>query len=394
MSSFAHATEFTADRRGIRVSEGDASIRLRGYGQWDYRSFIDDDQERGSDDVLARRIRPTLEAQAGSWRARFTPDIAGANMRVFDATLGYEFDADTTITMGKFKPPISLERLQSATDMHHIERGHPTALAPNRDFGIMLTERDPAYRAEYQLALMNGAQDLGNSEDIYEGNYDVNLRAFGHPWQQGSSAALKGLGIGLAGSIGERHGTQDQPFVGRYVTPAQQTFFRYRTGAVGDGTHWRLYPQAYWYHGAYGALAEYAYSAQEVRFGARTRTMRNQAWQLSALWMLTGESQQFAGGVTPFAPIDPRLDAFGIGAWELSARFGATLVDDDAFAGFANASRSAQSAHSYGAGISWYWNDQMKWVINYDITHLGEAPAANSTWENEQILISRVQLSF
>jgi phosphate-selective porin OprO and OprP len=388
IASSSHATEFTVNRRGVRVARDNAFIALRGYGQWDYRAFMDDDQQRGSDDVLARRIRPTVQARMGSWNARFTPDVASDNMRVFDAILGYDVDERSSIQLGKFKPPVSLERLQSATDLHHIERGHPSSLAPNRDFGVMFTHRDPEYRAEYQFAVMNGTQDLGNAEDFETGSYDVNARIFAHPWEGNN------LGIGIAATLGEREGTHAQPLVGRYVTPAQQTFFRYQSGVVADGLHWRLYPHAYWYDGEYGMLGEYAYSNQEVQRGVRTESMQHQAWQMTATMMLTGEEREFAGRVQPLSAIDPRIGAYGIGAWELSARIGATLMDADAFTGFANPQRSARSAQSYGVGVSWYWNDQVKWMINYDITHLGEAPRANSTWENEQILISRVQLNF
>ena len=49
-----------------------------------------------------------------------------------------------SLTAGKFKVPVGLERLESATDIRFIERGFPTSLVPNRDLGVHSAAMLPA----------------------------------------------------------------------------------------------------------------------------------------------------------------------------------------------------------------------------------------------------------
>jgi hypothetical protein len=99
---------------------------------------------------------------------------------------------------------------------------------------------------------------------------DLAARLFLEPFRNTSLNPLRGLGVGLAGSYGNQSGA-----LRGYVTPGQQTFFSYRTGAgagstnvTADGLHWRLVPQAYYYWGPFGLLGEYAISSAKIRGSA------------------------------------------------------------------------------------------------------------------------------
>jgi hypothetical protein len=56
------------------------------------------------------------------------PDLGGIAPTIFDAYWDGKFVPQFTVRAGKFKPPIGLERLQSATDIAFAERGLPTNL--------------------------------------------------------------------------------------------------------------------------------------------------------------------------------------------------------------------------------------------------------------------------
>jgi len=381
-------------KKGLKITSPDKNyeLSLRGTFQFDSRNFLNDDNNTGRDDLLARRLRPTLEVKAGNASLRLMPDFAGSTTRIFDAHADYKITDALQFRFGKFKTPIGLERLQSAADLTFIERGHPTNLAPSRDFGFMVYGNLVPDVLEYQLGVFNGNQDLGNTDGDDDDSKDIVARVFAQPFRNSDTVALQGLGVGIAGSIGERDGSSSRPILGTYKSPGQQDFFRYRSGTFADGQHWRLYPQAYWYSGNIGLLAEYATSSQEVSRGANHAELQHHAWQLAASYVLTGEDVNFRGGVKPSEDFDPGKR--GIGAWEISARIGQTDVDDKTFTTFADSSAAASKARSYGGGLNWYLSENLKLMANYDITQFDGGAAGGRDLPDEHALFTRTQFRF
>ena len=193
------------------------------------------------------------------------------------------------IQVGKFKPPVGLERLQSGANLLFAERGYPTQLVPNRDVGVQLHGQILDGVFAYQAGVFNGVQDGGSGDsDVGSDDHkDVAGRIFFQPFKKSNVEPLKGLGVGVAGTWGNQAGT-----LPGYKTPGQQTFFSYVTGTgtnanvTADGTHWRIVPQAYYYWGPFGIFGEYALSSQNVRrdAGGGTPSFRNphnRAWQVA-----------------------------------------------------------------------------------------------------------------
>ena len=54
-------------------------------------------------------------------------------------------------------------------------------------------------------------------------------------------------------------------------------------------------------------------------------------------------------------------------------------VDEDAFPTFADPAKSAQTAKAWGAGLNWYWNRNVKWMLDYERTLLPAALLAAKT---------------
>lgn len=386
-------------KKGLLVTSPDKKYQmsLKGYFQVDNRLFLDDDNEAGRDELIGRRLRPILEAKAGDASFRLMPDFAGGTTRVFDVHADYAFADEIKLRVGKFKPPVGLERLQSAADTFFIERGHPNNLAPSRDFGVQLYGDLLPDQLEYQVGIFNGNADLGNTDGDDDDNKDIVGRIFAHPFRNSNTVALQGLGIGVGGSYGERDGTASRTILGDYRSPGQLAFFRYLTGSAAgstvyaDGTHWRLYPQAYWYWGSIGLLTEYAISDQEVTRGTAHDSLRHEAWQIAGSYVITGEDVNYKKSIRPFEDFD--LDTGGWGAWEVVARIGETDIDDDAFPVFANPLQAASKATSYGAGLNWYLSETVKFWADYDFTQF-DGGAATGDREDEHAFFQRVQYRF
>lgn len=383
----------------LTTGDGRGQLGLRGNTQIDGRFFLDDDADTGKDEFLARRLRPILTGKYDDFSFRIMPDFAGGNVRLFDAHVDYKFSDPFQLRFGKFKTPIGLERLQSQTDLTFIERGFANNLAPSRDFGFQAYGDIESGLLEYQVGVFNGNADLSISDSDDGDAKDLVARVFAHPFKHSDLYALKGLGVGVGASVGNREGTASSAStaLGDYRSPGQQRIFAYRTGTAAadntyaDGEQWRLYPQGYYYYGSLGFMAEYSISSQDVTRGAASRSLEHEAWQAYLSYVLTGEEASYKG-VKPAQPFDLESDQWG--AFEVAARIGGIDFDDGAFPLFANPAASVSEAQGFGLGLNWYLNERVKWQVNYDHTQFEGGAANNADRPNEHALFTRIQYQF
>jgi phosphate-selective porin OprO and OprP len=389
------ATANAKDGFGIASADGKYVLRIRGYAQADGRFIAGDDAGAFTNSFVLRRARPILEATVGRYFGfRLMPDFAQGQTVLFDAYWEGRFDPAFVVRAGKFKSPIGLERLRSATDVDFAERGFPSNLAPNRDIGLQVGGDVSAGIFSYQIGVFDGAPDLGNVDGDLSDAKDLVARVFVQPFTRG---ALSGSGIGIAGSSGNELGNAAATGLGAYRTPSQQTFFRYRADAVvpantvlADGRRTRLYPQAFLALGSLGVLGEYAVSRQDVRLGAATARLEHHAWQASGTYFLTGEKAAFKTPA-PRKPFDLKAGTFG--AVQLAARYGELDIDSDAFPLFANPTSAASKAKEVGVGINWLLNQAIKVVVNYEHTTF-RGGAATGDRPAEDFVVTRFQHSF
>jgi phosphate-selective porin OprO/OprP len=408
------APRITAGENGFSLSSADTNfvLKVRGYVQADARFYLDD-KLSVNDTFLLRRVRPIFEGTLfENYDYRVMLDFASGtsttlanNGFVQDAYLNVHYWPEFQIQAGKFKEPVGLERLQSGANLLFVERGFPTQLVPNRDVGVQLQGELFTGALNYAAGVFNGVSD-GGSGDFESGDdeKDVAGRIFLQPFKNTEVAPLRQLGFGIAGTYGNQEGE-----LRRFVTPGQQSFFSYRTGSgstftnvIADGAHWRAVPQAYWYWGPFGVFGEYVISSQKLRRDAHPTSssatnqtfgvIHNTAWQVSASYILTGEENSYRG----FKPKKPLSFANGgWGAWEIAARIGELDVDDEVFPVFAS-STSASKATSWGLGLNWYLNRNVKLNLNFENTDF-EVQTIRPfavTAQDEKVILSRIQVAF
>ena len=429
---------------GLESADGKNSIKLGGLVQYDYRSFDSgandvrnrSDARAGSlnaetgfhdanDTWLARRLRPNIQGTVfGKYDYRFQEEFAGGSASVVDAYIDGRFDPAFKVRVGKYKPFVGLERLQAGGDIKFIERSYVSNnILPNRDQGISVYGDVLDSKLSYALGFNNGVVDGGNAStgSEFDSDKEYTARIFATPFKDETNA-LSGLGFGIAATYTDATAEKNLNFTDTsaadgtrnglpsYVTNGQQTFFRYSSAAIADGKRLRVAPQAYYYNGPFGVIAEYARVSQEVSLasggspaagGAGTgtalatgqtttlassnKTLNNNAWQIAATYLLTGEDSSFKG-VKPKNDFD--FDKGGWGAWELALRYSELSVDSDTFknqsgqlAGqtgadatptlaqaYADPTFSAKKAKTWTAGVNWYLNSNAKIVLNYEQT--------------------------
>jgi phosphate-selective porin OprO/OprP len=394
----------------IRTEDGENRIRLRGVLHFDGRHFEDDFTPETADTFLLRRVRPSIEGTLnGLYDFRFVPDFAGGRTIILDAYLAARLRPWAVLTAGKFKVPVGLERLVSASDLRFIERAFPTSLLPNRDLGVQLSGEVAGGAVTYSVGYFNGVSDGGSSdgqtpadaENDTKGDWAA--RVFFQPFLK-SDGVLRGLGFGLAGTYVDSTGTQTTTLLPGYRTPGQQTFFSYRGASSGsatfaDGERIRLTPQFHYFLGRFGALGEYARVRQDVTrvtsSGARMASLEHDAWHLQLAWSLTGEEQSLKG-LKPAS--DFSLDRGTWGAFELVARYHELDIDDAAFAGgadsFADPATAASQARAWGVGLNWYLNRNYKVAVNYDVTRFDGGAAGGADRPDERALFTRFAVGF
>ncbi|MGZ3304513.1 MAG: OprO/OprP family phosphate-selective porin [Asticcacaulis sp.] len=386
----------TLDRKGLSFTSADGKYQFAINAQVN----VDADSFGGDggtlqDQIQDRLIRPTFSGRAGNASFRFTPELGGSSSAaasIVDAYVEYKVSDPIQFRAGKFKSPIGLERLQSDADVIWTERGHSTNLVPNRDVGYQLFGTALGGSVEYQVALLDGAADGVNFNNDTDNHKDIAARVFAQPFAQSDIVWLQGLGVGYAATDGKHIGNATTTQLPTYKSPGQQTFFKYAANVFANGKETRSNPEAWFYLNNFGLLADYVEATQDVRLGVNTARLKNRALDVSGSWILTGETASYKGGVKPAH--DFAIDGSGWGAWEITARYGYTDVDNAAFTGgFASLSSSASKATSTGVGIGWYLSENLKLLADWDHTKFVRGAAVGNRL-TEDFASGRVQFRY
>jgi phosphate-selective porin OprO and OprP len=413
----ASAPRITASASRFQIGSADGAnfVRLRGTLHADARTYGGESVPETADTFVLRRVRPTIEGTFGNiFDFKFMPDFAGGRSVIVDAYVAARFNPAAVVTVGKFKAPVGLERLQSSADLRFIERALPTALVPNRDLGVQLSGDLGSGAVSYQVGYFNGVTDGQSSDNLTAPDVEADTagdyaaRVFFQPFINSSNFNLRGLGFGVGTTWVDVDGNAANTALSAYRSPGQQSVFAYRantaTGVTpnnatfANGQRLRLAPQLYYYRGSFGLLGEYTQVEQDVSrvVGATTLsdTLTHSAWQAQFSWFVTGEEETFRG-FTPGSTY--QVGKSGWGALELVARYHELDIDDDTFVGgansFANPLTAVSRATAYGVGVNWYpWNT-VKLSLNYENTSF-EGGAATGDRADEKALLSRFAINF
>lgn len=397
---------------GLIVQSGNSNFTMiaHGYAQGDARFYVGD--KTTPDTFLLRRVRPIVEGTIWQdFNYRLMLDVASGSVSgssannvgiLDDAYVNSHFWKDFQIQIGKYKAPVGLERLQSTADLMFVETGFATELTPNYDLGVEIHNEFFNRPIGYSLGIFDGASDNASQDaDVDEGK-DIVGRVFTQPFLNVKDSPLQHLGFGVGGSIG----THTAGPITAYKTPGQQTFFAY-TNAASAGTQYRIDPQAFYYWGPFGIMGEWAFSSQNfssTKAGMpKYARFNNNAWQVEGSWFITGEENTFKASSLEHIIPHHRFgmgEGSGWGAFEVVARVQQMYLDQNAFQKYgANSfasTGSAQKATSWGVGLNWYLNGNMKLNLDYEnTTFSGYTPTKGTgAYRPEHAILARAQVLF
>jgi phosphate-selective porin OprO/OprP len=308
------------------------------------------------------------------------------------------------LVAGKFKSPLSLERLQSGAELTFIERSIANNLAPNRETGLALGGAVLGDRLSYQVGVFNGSVDGGLNDGDTTSDKDIQGRVFAEPFKGDGPAPVKGLGFGLGATYGTAKG---ESYSGtNYRTAGRSSFFRFNTptgtSVNFDGTRTRLSPQAYWYWGPFGLMGEYIVGQTDLeqvvvpRTGPNQRTdgeLDTKGWFVQASYVLTGEDASYKQ-VVPINNFDPANGRWG--AFEIAARASEVSIDQNVFDdGFASPTAGTTNALAYTGGLNWYFNKNFKVQLNWEHTDFdNEINFGGKARGSEDVFLTRFHIGY
>lgn len=408
-ASAKSAAKVTFNDKGVTLASGDSAntLRLRGLVQGDSRWFFNENVSN-NDAFVLRRARIIFEGTFNKiFEYQLVPEFGGTSgngtLTLLDANINIAPSKAYQLRVGRFREPVGLEELQSDSWAFFAERSVVSQFLPNRDIGAMLAGDVFGGKLSYAIGAFNGTSDGASNSNNSDTNddKDVAARIFTTPWK-GENSILDGLGFGIGASVGHQNSLNGATgtLTSGYRTDGQQTWFAYRSTVTPQGGTSRISPQASYYHGPLGLMAEYAVSKVEATNGANRQTVSNKAWQFSGGYVLTGENASYLGVVpkTNFS-----IDDGTWGAFEVVARLEGARIDDNAFVGgansLANASTAARGLNGYSVGLNWYLNKTVR--ASFDGFHSdfkyapGAAPASNAVIkQDENAFVTRLQLIF
>lgn len=364
----------------IESPAGDYVMRIGADLQTDIRTFTGKDSSPLLDQILLRRVRPTISGTMYRYIDYFfRPDFGQGTTILYDAYAQLNYIPRFAIRAGKFKPPVGLERLQSDDDTTFVERGLPTLLVPSRAIGFQISGDLIRRRVGYQIGAFNPVPDNSLGDSSPGKGRDYAARVFTTPFQPNEDF-LSGLGLGF----GAQGGNVDGVALPAYKTVGQNTFFNFNSGVVSAGHRTTIAPQAFYYVGPFGLLAEDTVSEEGFQKGTIRRNVAFRSWQVQASYVLTGEKKSFGSP-------NPRRR---FGAFEIAARTGDFRADPSLFAaGFASLSSSPRFAREWVVGGNWYLNRVLRISADYGHTSfLGGAVDANKA--SERVILARFQMNF
>ena len=383
---------------GFSIKSPDESFRLkiRGVIHADGRFFAYDKKNLGVNDTFTvRRARIIFEGTVGkSFDYYIMPDFGNGASTLVDAFGEFKFSPSLKLKGGKFKVPLGLERAQSDTANNFVETGLPSNLVPNREVGFQLSGDILKETTNYSIGIFNGSADLASStaQDADNNNdKDVIGRVFVQPFKNNGPEAVKGLGLGLAGSFGHNEGST----LPTYKSTGQASIFSYSSGVNADGIHSRIAPQLYYYKGSLGLIGEYTQSHLKV---ARTSggniirdTFDNSAWQVTGNYVLTGELATFKG-ITPRTNFDLAKGTWG--AFDVVTRYGHLAIDNSIFdAGFASLATSVSGADAWGVGLNWYPHKNVRLSLDFEQTQFDRGATVGDR-RTEDVVLTRFQVTY
>lgn len=348
---------------------GGSEVSLEGLVQFDYNQF-DSDVVRLNGDALdgseadseLRRAEIVLKGK-GPGMFNWVVGYDAKADKFLDTNVQYRFSGATTLTVGQYKQPNSLEELSSTKNNDFISKAMVT-----NTFGVA---------RRLGAALSTGGDNWTLTGSVFGRELTRNLAHGSGYGARFTWMPVKEDGRMLHLGLSAVDYDTDADTV-RIRTRPQADLAAQRlvdTGnLVASDRQQTLGVEGLWVEGPVKVQAEYMRSNIDRYHAAGDFT--GDSWYVSGLWNVTGETWGYKNGVvTTGGPNEPAS-----GMWQLGLRYDTIDLDDGSVLG--------GQMDSWTAGVNWYWRSNYKFALNYVMVNSDRRGIS----DDPSILEARVQL--
>lgn len=348
-----------------KSNDGNFEIALGGRVMFDWLWISGDDNVPidSTDRTYFRRVRMHMEGTVYK-NAFYKVELdfaSGSDVAFRNVYVGLKkVPVAGKVTLGHFKEPFSLEELTSSRHITMMERSMPTnAFAPSYHSGFGIGDAAMEKRLTWAIGVFRNSEDVGG--DVAEdGGYNITARVTGLAIRNDDEKTL--LHVGVSASF----------------RSADSVRYRARPGT---GTGDRIVDT-----GSISDVDEVMLLAFEVAFAWQSLSIQGEffytdvgsaaagdpafsGWYVLVSYFLTGESRPYKDSSGTFDRVKPMKNFHdggdGWGAWELAFRIDSIDLTDGTITG--------GEAMTYVVGVNWYWNPNMRVMLNFVIGDLDAA---------------------
>ncbi|WP_279244604.1 OprO/OprP family phosphate-selective porin [Candidatus Litorirhabdus singularis] len=259
--------------------------------------------------------------------------------------------AGTTLSIGKQKEPISMERLMGLVHMPMQERtAAGDALLPARNTGLIWSgnafQRDVSWAVSAFMPGLDPEADIGMSESPT--SYVARLTGVPYESEDTSDLVHLGLGVRYTDAVAELRYASEPEF--------NQAPIFIDTDEFTANEVYTYNLEASWRRGPLWLMGEYLY--QDIKAPALDAPGLS-SYYIQAAYTLTGERREYNRRSGVFRPLQlaRSVNQFGWGTWELAARFSSADFDDGEING--------GELDIYSLGLNWWLTPAFSFSVNY-----------------------------
>ncbi|MDB5350822.1 MAG: phosphate-selective porin [Planctomycetota bacterium] len=398
--------DFDDDGFGWSTQDDEYTLAVRALTQLEARSYQQKHQFPVSNGFYNPRTRVYLEGRLTKpiqYEMSFQNTFDSLNL--LDAYLNFNYDARFQLRIGRYKTPFTYEWYR--IHVWHLLAPERSLFANNyegnRRFGLMGWGTVFDQRMEYAVGTFNGQR---NSYQPFDSLQDVmaflNFKPF---YNMEEDFPLRDLHVGGSVDAGQENQSPVPAVLRTNSAPsaagvdssaaansATLPFLAFNPNVRERGPRalWELHA-AYYYRGLtllgawQGGYESYAQGAA----GAPNRIPIG-GWYAQAGYILTGETIRDRTLIDPLRPFDLRHGHFGLGAFEVTARYSELELNRRVFTtGLADPALWTNHTQMVDVGFNWYLNKSVKIYFDWEHAMFGN-PVVNNTATDRKSLHSNL----
>ncbi len=387
--------DFANDGFGFSTQDEEFTLDVRALSQLDARIYQQQNQFPVSSGFYNPRTRIYFEGRLTKpIQYEFSFQNTFDTVALLDAYLNFNYDPRFQLRIGRYKTPFTYEFYR--IHVWHLLAPERSLFANNyegnRRFGLMGWGSMFEQRMEYAVGTFNGQR---NSYQPFDSHQDVmaflNFKPF---YNKEEGFLLRDIQVG--GSVDA--GNENQPTVPAVLrtnsAPAAEGVtssgatnsatvpflaFNPNVSERGPRALWELH--AAYYYGGLTLLGAWQGGYESYALGTTGSPTRIPigGWFAQAGYILTGETLRDRTLIEPLRPFDLRRDRFGLGAFEVTARYSELELSRRVFtAGLADPNLWTNHTQMVDVGLNWYLNKSVKIYFDWEHAIFGNPVVYNT----------------